>query len=50
LPGNDTQEREILYVDNNSQLSVNSIMLGGKLLEVDASGNLLFDKKNKIVN
>jgi hypothetical protein len=47
LPGNDTQEREILHVDNNSQLSVNSIMLGGKLLEVDASGNLLFDGKIK---
>jgi hypothetical protein len=45
LPGNNTQEREILYVDNNSQLSVNSIMLGGKILEVDASGNLLFDGK-----
>ena len=40
-----TQEREILHVDNNSRLSVNSIMLGGKLLQVDASGNLLFVEK-----
>ena len=45
LPSGKVQQREILHVDNNSQLSVNSIMLGGKLLEVDASGNLLFDGK-----
>jgi hypothetical protein len=40
-----SQEREILHVDNNSQMYVNSIMLGGKLLQVDVSGNLLFDGK-----
>jgi len=45
LPSGNVQQREILHVDNNSKLYVNSIMLGGKLLEVDASGNLLFDGK-----
>ena len=38
-----SREREILYVNNNSRMSVNSIMLGGHLLEVDADGNLCFD-------
>jgi len=45
LPNGSSQEREILYVDNNSKLYVNSIMLGGKSLSVDESGNLLFDGK-----
>jgi hypothetical protein len=45
LPSGNPQEREILHVDNNSQMYVNSIMLGGKLLQVDVSGNLLFDGK-----
>jgi hypothetical protein len=44
-----TQEREILHVDNNSRLSVNSIMLGGKLLQVDSNGNLLFDGKKVLL-
>ena len=38
-----SREREILYVNNNSRMSVNSIMIGGYLLEVDADGNLCFD-------
>ena len=45
LPDGSSQEREIFHVDNNSQLSVNSIKLGGHLLEVDRDGNLLFNKK-----
>ena len=40
-----TQEREILHVDNNSCLYVNSIKLGGYSLTVDSSGNLLFNGK-----
>jgi len=50
LPNGSSQEREILYVDNNSQLHVNSIMLGGKLLSVDENGNLLFDGKKVTLN
>lgn len=45
LSNGTSQEREIFHVNNDSQMYVNSIMLGGHLLEVDASGNLLFDKK-----
>ena len=40
-----TQEREILHVDNNSCLYVNSIKLGGYSLTVDDNGNLLFNGK-----
>jgi hypothetical protein len=42
---NESSYRNILYVNNDSQLSVNSIKLGGHLLEVDPEGNLLFDGK-----
>ena len=42
---NNSQYRDILYVDNNSQLSVNSIQLGGHTLNIDADGNLCFDGK-----
>jgi len=50
LPSGNVQQREILHVDNNSQMYVNSIMLGGKLLQVDVSGNLLFDGKKVTLN
>jgi hypothetical protein len=40
---NDAVERSILFVENNSTLHVNKIKLGGKLLEVDKDGNLLFN-------
>ena len=42
---NDAVERSILFVENNSTLHVNKIKLGGKLLEVDGDGNLLFNGK-----
>ena len=42
---NGSTYRDLLYVDNDSQLSVNSIRLGGHLLTVDKNGNLLFDGK-----
>jgi hypothetical protein len=42
---NGSTYRDLLYVDNDSQLSVNSIRLGGHLLTVDEEGNLLFDGK-----
>jgi hypothetical protein len=45
---NNSNYRDLLYIDNNSQMSVNSINLGGHLLEVDTNGNLCFD--GKIVN
>lgn len=42
----ETQEREILHVDNQSCLYVNTIKLGGNnILSVDKSGNLLFNGK-----
>ena len=42
---NDNQSfyRNILYVNNDSELQVNSIKLGGHYLQVDTSGNLLYD-------
>ena len=40
-----TQEREIIHVDNNSCLYVNSIKLGGYSLTLDVNGNLLFNGK-----
>jgi hypothetical protein len=43
---NDYNYRNIMYVDNQSTLSVNAIKLGGNnVLSVDASGNLLFNGK-----
>ena len=40
---NGSNYRDLLYIDNNSQLSVNSIKLGDHLLAIDADGNLCFD-------
>jgi hypothetical protein len=37
--------RDLMYVDNSGTLFINKINLGGKVLEVDNSGNLLWDKK-----
>jgi hypothetical protein len=45
---NESNFRNLLYLDNNSELTVNSIKLGGHTLSVDGNGNLLFD--GKIVN
>ena len=43
---NDFNYRNIMYVDNESTLSVNAIKLGGNnVLSVDAEGNLLFNGK-----
>jgi hypothetical protein len=45
-------EKNILYVDNNSQLSVNSIQLGGNTnsLYVDENGNLRFGSKYLVLS
>jgi hypothetical protein len=40
--GQNAQEREILHVDNSSQLFVNSICVGGSILAVDENGDLWF--------
>jgi len=37
--------RNLLYVNNDGRLHINEIMLGGKLLSIDGSGNLLCDGK-----
>lgn len=42
---NGSEYRNILYVNNKSELQVNSVSLAGHVLSVDESGNLLFDGK-----
>jgi hypothetical protein len=41
----DTTKRNLMYVDNSGTLFINKIMLGGKLLEVNSSGQLMWDNK-----
>ena len=42
--------RQLMYVDNDSQLFVQKINLGGKVLEIDGSGNLLFNGKKVLTD
>jgi len=42
---NNPINRDIMFVDNSGTLHINKIMLGGKLIEVDADGNLKLDGK-----
>ena len=39
-----------MYLDNDSQLFVQKINLGGKVLEIDGSGNLLFNGKKVLTD
>ena len=41
----ETRRRNLMYVDNDSQLFVQKINLGGKVLENDGNGNLLWGGK-----
>ena len=41
----ETSRRNIMYVDNSGTLFINKIVLGGKTLETDNDGNLLWDGK-----
>ena len=41
----DTTRRNLMYIDNSGTLFINKIMLGGKLLEVNGSGQLMWDNK-----
>uniref|UniRef100_A0A6C0IFH7 Uncharacterized protein n=1 Tax=viral metagenome TaxID=1070528 RepID=A0A6C0IFH7_9ZZZZ len=52
---NESKYRNILYVNNDSQLtvnsvSVNSIRLGGHILNIDGNGNLCFDGRTVSLN
>jgi hypothetical protein len=42
--------RNILYVNNDSQLQVNSVSLAGNILSVDSDNNLLFNGKKVMLS
>jgi hypothetical protein len=39
------KQRQVLKVSNDSTLYVNKINLGGKIIEIDDDGNLVFNGK-----
>ena len=47
---NDSIYRNILYVNNDSQLQVNSVSLAGNILSVDSDNNLLFNGKKVMLS
>jgi hypothetical protein len=39
----ESTRRNLMYVDNSGTLFINKINLGGKIIEVDANGDLLYN-------